>query len=156
MFLKAVCPLFYIQNVVELELYFPINLKFILRTMYVNCQTASPRFEQWAPHIPGVTTLVAKKETKDGGNWTAIARQFQSSDSHSQVISLFVARSDGRENTQIFAFFFILRAQKWEEIDPFHKNLFVCIYPIWVLHILVLNVSKHAFSPWIKLRISDF
>ena len=89
-------------------------------------------FYQWAPHIPGVRTLVAESEAKDDGNWTATVRQFQSPNSRGQVISLFLAGNDGPENPRIFAFFFILRVQKWEKIYSSYKNLFPCIYPIWV------------------------
>ena len=91
--------------------------------------TAAP---QWAPHISGVRTLVAESEAKDGGNWTAIVRQFQSPYSRGQVISLFLAGSDRPENPRIFAFFFILRAQKWEKNLFILMNLFLCIYPKWV------------------------
>ena len=31
------------------------------------------------------------------------------------------------------------------KIDSFHKNVFLCIYPICVPHFLAANVSKYAF-----------
>ena len=92
--------------------------------------------------------MVAKSEAKNDG--------FQSPKSRGQVISLFVDGIDGPEIPQIFMFFFVLRAQKWEKINSFYKNLFLCFYPMCMSHFPIVNVSKYAFFAMIQLRISPY
>ena len=89
--------------------------------------------------------MVAKKEAKDGENWTAIVRQFQFPNSRGQVISLLVAGCDGPKTPQFSRFSSFWGHKNGKKLIHFIRISFVCIYPIWVPHFPVVNVSRYAF-----------